>query len=70
MNNELKMTATQISTLAKLQNGQTIVLNYKNTNGIKLVTLECLKKLGKIDFERVSAPHLSGSTKAFLITIK
>ncbi len=64
-----KMTKVQKNTLAKLQNGSTIVVNYKTPSGIKLATLESLKKIGCIDFERVSAPHLSGATKAYLITI-
>ena len=63
------MTQVQTTTLAKLENGSTIVTNYKNSSGIKLATLEALKKQGYINFERVSAPHLSGSSKAYLITI-
>jgi len=67
--NKNKMTQVQKNTLAKLQDGSTVVVNYKTPSGIKLSTLESLKKLGCIYFERISAPHLSGATKAYLITI-
>ena len=63
------MTNTQKNTLAKLHNGGIIVTDYKNPSGIRLKTLECLKKQGYINFERVQALHLSGSNHAFLITL-
>jgi hypothetical protein len=62
------MTNTQKNVLAKLQDGAIIVTDYKTPSGIKLVTLESLKKQGYITFERVSVPHLRGSNKAYLIT--
>ena len=63
------MTNAQKKVLAKLQNGGVIVTDYKTPSGIKLVTLESLKKQGYITFERVQALHLSGSNKAYLINI-
>ena len=48
------MTQVQKNTLAKLDNGQLVSLNYKNPGGIKLVTLNSLKKLGYIEFTRIS----------------
>jgi hypothetical protein len=62
------MTNTQKNVLAKLQDGAIIVTDYKTPSGIKLVTLEGLKKQGYITFERVQALHLRGSNKAYLIT--
>ena len=63
------MTQVQKTTLGKLQDGSTIVINYKTPSGIKLATLEALKKQGHINYERVPALHLSGATKAFLISL-